>query len=226
MNFFESIKRLFEYSVVIMPSMMEGMCVTLSIFALTWLIAIPFGLVISLMSMSKLYIFKIPAKLYVWVLRGTPLMLQLFFVYFALPAFGIVLDRFPAAVTAFILNYSAYFAEIYRGGIQSIDRGQYEAAKVLGMTKFQTMMRIIIPQTLRRIIPAISNETITLVKDTALVTAIGVSELLKVAKSAVNRDVNTMGFVIAAIIYLLLTLILTAVFKHLEKRFSTHERSE
>lgn len=217
---------LLEYIWVLMPSMLRGLEETLKIFVLTWVISLPLGLLISFMSMSKFLPIKWVAKLYVWLLRGTPLMLQLFFVYFGLPYMGIRLDRFPAAVTAFVLNYAAYFAEIFRGGIESIDPGQYEAAKVLGLSYRQTMVRIIIPQTVRRIIPPISNETITLVKDTALVTAIGVAELLKAAKDAVNRDVNTTGFFIAAVFYLLLTLILTLVSRKLEQRYSRHERRE
>lgn len=223
----------FEYSARLMPMLLQGLGVTLKIFILTLALALPLGLVISLMSISKFYPLKWIAKLYVWVLRGTPLMLQLFFIYYGLPyvgdflgipALNIRLDRFPAAVVAFILNYAAYFAEIYRGGIVSIDRGQYEASKALGFSYAQTMRKIIIPQTIRRIVPPISNETITLIKDTALVTSIGVAELLKAAKDSVNRDVNTAAFFLAAIMYLILTLVLTILFKHLESRFSRHER--
>lgn len=217
--------QILDYVWLIMPSMLKGLAVTLEIFGLTLAISLPLGLIVALFGISKVWILKWFANLYIWVLRGTPLMLQLFFVYYGLPSFGIVLDRFPAAVVAFVLNYAAYFAEIYRGGIQSIDRGQYEAAKALGFTAGQTMRKIIIPQTVRRIIPPISNETITLVKDTALVTAIGVAELLKSAKDAVNRDVDTTAFFVAAIVYLLLTLLLTLVYKSLEKKFSRHERS-
>lgn len=214
-----------EYITVLLPSMLKGLSTTLQIFTYTLVLSLPLGLIVTLFAMSKFFLFRWTANLYIWVLRGTPLMLQLFFVYFGFPAFGIVLDRFPSAVMAFVLNYAAYFAEIYRGGIQSIDRGQYEASKALGLSYAQTMRHIIIPQTVSRIIPPISNETITLVKDTALVTAIGVAELLKSAKDAVNRDVDTTAFFIAAVFYLLFTLVLTFIYKKLEKRYSKHERS-
>lgn len=153
-------------------------------------------------------------------------MLQLFFIYFGLPAFGIKLDRETAAIVTFVLNYAAYFAEIYRAGIQSIDKGQHEAAKTLGFTSWQTLRIIIIPQTIKRIIPPISNEAITLVKDTALVTAIGVAELLKAAKDAVNRDVNITAYFLAAVIYLALTFVLTMLSQKLEQRYSRHEKQE
>jgi polar amino acid transport system permease protein len=167
----------------------------------------------------------------VWLFRGTPLMLQLFFVFFGLGIMAMEsgllflrLDRFPAVVLTFTLNYAAYFAEIYRAGIQSIDRGQYEAAKTLGFTRSQTMMKIIIPQTIRRIIPPVCNETITLVKDTALANVIAVPELLKVAKDASNRDTKTTAFFLAAIGYLAVTFLLTMLYQRLEKRFSRHEQ--
>lgn len=151
-------------------------------------------------------------------------MLQLFFFYFFLPiTCGIRLDALPTAIITYVLNYAAYFAEIYRGGIESIDKGQYEAAQSLGISKVRTMFGIIIPQTVKRVLPSVANETITLVKDTSLVYVIGVGELMKAAKGAVNRDQNLMAYAIAAVIYLVLTFILTACFKRLEKSFSKHE---
>lgn len=213
-----------QYSARLMPSLLQGLGVTLRIFLLTLSASLPLGLLVALMSIAKVPPLRWIAKVYVLILRGTPLMLQLFFVYFGLPAVGLVFDRFGAAVVAFILNYSAYFAEIYRAGIQSIGHGQYEAAKVLGFTPFQTLWRIIIPQTISRIVPPIGNEIITLVKDTALVTAIGVAELLKAARGAVNRDVNTTAFLLAAMLYLAFTVILTLVFNKTEKYFSRYSR--
>lgn len=139
------------------------------------------------------------SKAYIWVFRGTPLMLQLFFVYYGLPImFGPAfrMENTVAAVLTFTMNYAAYFAEIYRAGVQSIDHGQHEAAKTLGFSRWQTMRIIIIPQTIARVIPPVSNEVITLIKDTALVTAIGVGELLKAAKDANNRDVNPTAFLL------------------------------
>ena len=213
-----------EYVSTIMPALLKGLVTTLQLFLLTLALSLPLGLLVSLGAMSRLWPVKAVSNLYIWLLRGTPLMLQLFFVYYALPAFGITLDRFPAAVTTFVLNYSAYFAEIYRAGIQSIDGGQYEAAKVLGFSRGKTMRFIIIPQTIRRIIPPVTNEVITLIKDTALATAIAVPELIKAAKDAANRDVNTTGYVIAAGIYLVLTFLLTMASRALEKKYSISDR--
>ena len=139
-------------------------------------------------------------------------------------ALHIVLDRFPAAIVAFTLNYAAYFAEIYRSGIESIDHGQYEAAKALGYTNSKTMTKIVIPQTIKRILPPITNEAITLVKDSALVFVIGVPELIKAASETVNRDVNITAYGIAAAIYLCLTLILIKILRMLEHKSSYYER--
>lgn len=216
----------FSYSGRILPSLLRGGRITLLVFALTLVLSLPLGLVFGLMRISKIPPLRWIASAYIWILRGTPLLLQLYFVYYGLPSMGLTLEAIPSAVVAFTLNYSAYFAEIYRGGIQSIDRGQYEAAKALGYTGGQTMWKIIIPQTLSRIIPPITNETITLVKDTALITSISISELLRAAKGAVNRDLDTTAFLLAAILYLFFTLILTIIFKFTEKRFSRHIRRE
>ena len=154
-------------------------------------------------------------------------MLQLYFFCYGLPSLGIVIaDRFTVAVITFALNYAAYFAEIYRAGIESIDRGQHEAAKSLGFSPWQTMRMIIIPQTIKRILPPVANETITLIKDTALVTAIGVAELLKAAKDAANRDVRPDAFFAVAIIYPVLTAVLTLILSKIEKRFSRHEKED
>lgn len=220
-----------DYITTLGPALLDGLLQTLQIFVLTLLIAVPLGLPVALGSMSRIWPVKALCKLYVWLFRGTPLMLQLFFFYYGLgimaQSSGLLFlrfDRFPAVVITFALNYAAYFAEIYRAGIQSIDRGQFEAAKTLGFTRGQTMMKIIIPQTIRRIIPPISNETITLVKDTALANVIAVPELLKVAKDAANRDTNTTAYLLAAMIYLLITFLLTLLYRALEKRYSRHEQ--
>ncbi len=220
-----------EYIVTLLPALGRGLRETLAIFSLTLLFSLPLGLPVALGSVSRCWPIKVLCRIYVWLFRGTPLMLQLFFVYYGL---GIIannadmhwlrLGRFQAVVTTFALNYAAYFAEIYRGGIQSIDRGQYEAAKTLGFSRTRTMFRIIIPQTVRRIIPPVSNETITLVKDTALANVIAVPELLKVAKDASNRDIDNTAYLLAAACYLAITFVLTVVYQKLEKRFSRHEQ--
>ena len=163
-------------------------------------------------------------EFYVWLMRGTPLMLQLLFVYFALPMVGILLPDIAAALLAFVLNYAAYFCEIFRAGIQSISKGQYEAAKVLGMTYPQTMRRIIIPQMLKNVLPPISNETINLVKDTSLIYILAMNDLLRVARNIVQREFDMTPFVIAAVFYLAMTFVLTWVFKKLENHYSKYDR--
>ena len=214
-----------DYLLLLLPSMLRGLAETLKIFFLTVIFAVPLGLPFALGSMSKIPPFKWLSRAYIWLFRGTPLLLQLFFFYFMLPQISPALrfDRFVVAVFTFALNYAAYFAEIYRAGIESIDRGQWEASKSLGFTRWQTMRIIIIPQTVKRVIPPLSNEIITLVKDTALVTVISVSELLKSAKDAVNRDVNPFAYLVAAVFYLVIIILLTIVSLRLEKRFSRHE---
>jgi len=222
--FINELTKTFQYTGMLMPALIKGMVITLELFVLTLILSIPLGLPFALGSMSRLWPVKALCKVYIWIFRGTPLMLQLFFFYFFLPiATGFKLDSFPTAVIAFVLNYAAYFAEIYRAGIESIDCGQYEAAQSLGLSKNRTMFGIILPQTIKRVIPPVSNEAITLIKDTALVSVIGVGELLKAAKSAVNRDVNVTAYAIAAAIYLVFTFALTAISQWLEKRFSRHE---
>lgn len=216
-----------NYVGVLMPSLMEGAWVTVKLFTFTLVLSLPLGLPIALGSNSKFAIFRWISKAYIWVFRGTPLMLQLFFFYFYIPIVtDLRLDAFTTAVITFVLNYAAYLAEIYRGGIESIDRGQYEAAQSLGLDRRQTMFGIILPQTVKRVLPAVSNEAITLIKDTALVSVLSVGELLKASRGAVNRDVNATAFVLAALIYLLFTFLLTLLSSYLEKRYSKYEGKE
>lgn len=212
-----------DYFVEVLLSMLQGLGVTVSIFLITLIVSIPLGFCFTLMTRSRLIVVKGIAEVYIYVLRGTPLMLQLLFVYFGLPlipGIGPILtfERYTAACIAFGLNYAAYFAEIFRGGLLAIDPGQYEAAKVLGLTKSQTMLRVVIPQMIRVCLPAVSNETITLLKDTALVTIIGVAEILHYAKAAVNRDANTFPYIVAALVYLAINAIITLIFKKLEEK--------
>ncbi len=191
---------------------------TCSLFAITILLSLPLGFMTTLMSSSKLLPLKYIARFYVFVMRGTPLMLQLLFVYFGLPYIGITLERFPAACVAFVLNYAAYFCEIFRGGIKSIDKGQYEAAQVLGLSKGATLVKVVIPQMIKVAIPSICNEAISLVKDTALVTTIGLSDLMHLTKSQVNSLVNVFPFIIAAAIYLVIIFALSKLFAYIEKK--------
>ena len=154
-----------DYVLSLLGPLAQGAAVTLKLFAITLALAVPLGLVLALARVSRFAPLSAAVNGYIWLMRGTPLMLQMLFIYFALPfvpVIGVRLPDFPAAVAAFALNYAAYFAEIFRSGIQSVDRGQYEAAKVLGMGYGQTMRRIVLPQTVRSILPPMSNETITL----------------------------------------------------------------
>lgn len=194
---------------------LKGGIVTLKLYALTIVLSIPLGTIIALAKTFKP--FEKVLGIYTWIFRGTPLLLQLFFLYYGLPVLGIKLTEFSAALITFILNYSAYFAEIIRGGVLSIDQGQYEGAKVLGMNYVETMRRIILPQAFLRIIPSICNEAINLVKDTALVTVIGMGEILRNSKEIVNREFTIVPFFIAAIIYLGISSLIVIFFRRLEK---------
>ena len=206
---------------VLLTEMLQGTLMTLRIFFSTLVFALPLGLLVSLGRMSKIKIINWPVRLFILIMRGTPLMLQLLFVFYGLkPLFGIQLDRVIAAQVAFALNYAAYFAEIYRGGIESIPDGQYEAAKVLGFNKKQTFFRIILPQVVKRIIPPMGNEFITLVKDTSLAQVIAVVELLKVTNNWVSSAVSMVPFVIAAVFYLVMNGVVTRCFTIAERRLS------
>jgi polar amino acid transport system permease protein len=213
-----------DYLLNITFSILEGAQMTILLFLIAIVAAIPLGFVLTLMTNSKSKPIAWFAHSYIYVMRGTPLLLQLLFICFGLPIIPIIgdyliMDRFVAACLGFILNYAAYFAEIFRGGLLAIDKGQYEAAQVLGLSRWQTTTKVILPQMFRVALPAVSNESITLVKDTALLYAVAVPELLHVAETAVNRDFTIIPFFIAGVIYLLMTLVLTLFFKQLEKKF-------
>ena len=206
--------------------MLIGTMDTLRLFFITIVLSIPLGILLAFGRVSSFRGLRKAIAAYVYVLRGTPLMLQLLFVYFGLPflpVIGVRLDDFPAAILAFVLNYGAYFCEIFRAGIQAIPRGQYEAAKTLGMNYVQTMRRIILPQVLKIILPPISNETITLVKDTSLIYVLAMNDLLRTTRNLVQRDFNIMPFVVAAVFYLIMTLVLTYGFNKMEKHFAKWE---
>ena len=215
-----------DYVLKIMGPLLEGTGVTLQVFLITLVLSVPLGLCLALARISRFKVLSGIVNGYIWLMRGTPLMLQMLFIYFALPfvpVIGIRLPDFPAAIVAFVLNYAAYFAEIFRAGIQSIDRGQYEGARVLGMTYAQTMRRIVLPQVIKRILPPISNETITLVKDTSLIYVLAMNDLLRAARGIVQRDFTTTPFVVAAAFYLVMTLVLTLAFQRLEKKYAVYD---
>jgi polar amino acid transport system permease protein len=223
--------------------MLKGALVSLEVFFLTLLFSLPLAMPIAFGRMSKNKVIRGIINLYLLVMRGTPLILQLIFIYFApkylytflvetlSPVTGsqgfwslvkavLSYNRFTAVIIAFVLNYAAYFAEIYRGGIESISRGQYEASKVLGFTRFETFSRIILPQVFKRILPASGNEVITLVKDTALAQVIGVAELFHAAQNASAREFSTMPIFIAGLFYFIMNWAVSSVFALCEKKLS------
>lgn len=204
--------------------MLEGSEITLEIFFITLLIALPLGMLAALGRLSSLRLLSRFIEFYIWIMRGTPLMLQLLFVYFALPMVGVRLPDIAAALLAFTLNYAAYFAEIFRAGVQSVPKGQYEAARTLGMSYPQTMRRIILPQVFRMVLPPVSNETINLVKDTSLVYILAMNDLLRVARTIVQREFDMTPFLIAAVFYLAMTFVLTWGFKRLEAYYGKYDR--
>ena len=201
----------------------QGALTTLEIFIITLILALPIGAFAALGRLSKFKPLSIIMEFYVWLMRGTPLMLQLLFFYFALPMVGLKLPDIAAALLAFILNYAAYFAEIFRAGLQAIPRGQFEAAKVLGLPHWHTMRRIVFPQVLRIVLPPISNETINLVKDTSLIYILAMNDLLRVARTIVQREFDMTPFLIAAIFYLVMTAVLTWAFKKLEAYYGKYD---
>jgi polar amino acid transport system permease protein len=209
-----------EYLSSLLPFMLEGTVITLKLFFLTLVMVLPLGVALALARLSKIKPLNAFTQFYIWVFRGTPLLLQLLFIYFGLGTVGVNIDRFTAAVVAFVLNYTAYLAEVYRSGIQSIDQGQFEAADVLGLNRWQTISRIILPQMIKRVLPPISNEVINLIKDTSLIYAIGISELLRVAKIAAVRDAMFVPFIVAAVFYLVMTAVIQQTFKWLEGRYA------
>jgi polar amino acid transport system permease protein len=223
--------------------MLEGAWTSLRVFFLTLLFSIPLALPVTFGRMSKNPLVRGIVGFYLLIMRGTPLILQLIFIYFAPKYLYVFLNnsfsaiivsggfwnglrialsynRFTAVVIAFSLNYAAYFAEIYRGGIESIAAGQYEAAKVLGFTRSGTFVRIILPQVIKRILPASGNEVITLVKDTALAQVIGVAELFHAAQNAAAREFSTMPIFVAGLFYLIMNWVVTVVFSRFEKNLS------
>ena len=222
--FLMKMEKIMDYVLKIIPQMLDGCVVSAQVFFITIVLSIPLGVLLSLGRVSSIKPLQKIIGFYVWVMRGSPLMLQIFFVYFVLPSVGIRLPDFESAAVAFVLNYAAYFCEIFRAGIQAIPKGQYEAAHTLGMNYVQTMRRIVLPQVIRIILPPISNETITLVKDTSLVYVLAMNDLMRTARNLVQRDFNITPFIVAGCFYLFATLILTLIFERLEKHFSKYDQ--
>lgn len=198
---------------------LKGLGLTVNLYLITLFLSLPLGIIISLGRLKNRGILNNTILFYTSLFRGTPLLLQLFFVYYGLPmVLGIRFTPFTSAVVTFVINYTAYFCEIFRGSISGIDKGQYEAAKVLGMSYWQTMRRIIIPQSLLTALPPLSNEAISLIKDTSLVSAIGMAEILRNSRELVTRDFSVVPFIICAILYLLMSVVVIAFFKKLEEK--------
>lgn len=206
-------------------AILQGLGTVLTLFFVALVASLPLGFLMTLGTRSRVAPLRWIINAYIYVMRGTPLMLQLFFIYYGLP---FVNDFFKTALHSamvcaligFSLNYAAYFAEIFRGGLLSIDRGQYEACQVLGLNKVQTTFHVILPQMIRVALPSITNESITLVKDTALVFAISITEILYYAKAAVTRTGNVFPYVIAFVIYLAMNTVLQLFFNWLEKKMA------
>ena len=213
----------------LLPILWGGFCTTLAIFALTLLFSIPLGLLVAVLKMSRYRIIRYPVSFYISVMRGTPLLLQIVAIYFGsyylseYTGVEFSFDRFPAVIVAFSINYAAYFAEIFRGGIQSIPKGQYEAAAMLGLTRGQTFYRIILPQVVKRVVPASANEVITLVKDTSLAQVIAVTELFALAKKQQAAYASIYPLFVAGVFYYIANLLLSVLFAYVERKLNYYK---
>ena len=203
-----------DYLLHIVPIISEGLEVTVSLFFVVLVLSLPSGILLAMLRLSPLTIVRRIVEFYVYIMRGTPLMLQILFIYYGLPFIpyiGVQLDAPTAAVISFVLNYAAYLCEIFRGGIQSIPKGQYEGAKVLGFTYAQTMRKIILPQVIKRVLPPLANETINLLKDTSLVYILAMNDVLRITRGIVQRDFDTSAFIVAGVFYLIMTFVLIMI---------------
>lgn len=208
----------------IFSQLAEGFGVTVQIFVLTLLFSMPLGMIVAFGRMSKCWLIRTLTKIYISVMRGTPLMLQILVVYFG-PYYAFRWKmgsgyRFPAVIIAFVINYAAYFAEIYRAGIESMPVGQYEAAQILGYSKSQTFFKIILPQVFKRVLPPVTNETITLVKDTSMAFTVSVAEMFTVAKQIGAAQTSIVPLMAAGVFYYIFNFVVAAVMEGLEKKFS------
>ncbi len=216
-----------EQMPLILERLGNGMLISAEIFILTLLLSLPLGLIVYFGKVSKFSPLRWLTNTYISIMRGTPLMLQLMVVFYG-PyfVFGARLSegyRFPAVIIAFVINYAAYFAEIYRGGIESIEVGQYEAADILGFSKAQTFIRIILPQMFKRVLPSITNEAITLVKDTSLAFTISILEMFTVAKDIANKNTSMLPYVIAAVFYYIFNYLVAFIMQRIEKKMNYYK---
>ena len=199
-----------DYLIEILPSLLNGALITLEVFILVLVLSIPLGIIIAFIMRFNIKLLNYFINIYIWIMRGTPLLLQLIFIYYILPSVGIRFDRLPAAIIAFTLNYAAYFAEIF--------------ATVLKFTQFQTIRYVILPQVIKIVLPSVFNEIMSLVKDTSLVYALGISDLILASRTAANRDASLLPMFVAGAIYLILIGIVTIVSKRVEKRYNYDRR--
>lgn len=206
---------------MLFPMLIEGLKTTIGVFLITLLFSLPLSILVANLRLSSNKIIRNLTSSYIYIMRGTPLLLQLMFIFFGLPLLSNFLkfDRISSIFIAFILNYTAYFAEIFRSGINSIDLGQYEAAKVLGLSKPFTFRNIIFPQVMRNIMPSLSNEVISLIKDTSLVYILGVSDILKAAKSVSNTYASFTPYIVVGLVYLILVAIVSRKLGKLESSY-------
>lgn len=209
-----------SYIFEVLPALLRGAVTTLQLFAIVIVLSIPFGIVLAFLKQVRFKPLQWVITLYIWIMRGTPLLLQLIFIYYVLPSVGINFDRMPAAIVAFTLNYAAYFAEIFRGGIDAIPQGQYEAAKMLKLSQLQTVRYIILPQVIKIVLPSVFNEIINLVKDSSLLYVLGIGDIILESRVAANRDASLAPMFVAGGLYLIMIGVLTYVSKQVEKRFN------
>ncbi len=211
----------------VIGQLMSGMGMTCAIFFLTLLFSLPLGLAVALLRMHRNKVISVITRVYISIMRGTPLMLQVIVVYFApYYVFRVQISqsyRFAAVIIAFVLNYAAYFAEIYRSGIQSVPQGQYEAAQVLGYSHSQTFLRIIVPQVWKRVLPAVTNEVVTLVKDTSLSFAIAEAEMFTIAKQISSKVASIWPLLAAGLFYYIFNLLVVLVCSRVEKHYSYYK---
>lgn len=206
--------------IALLPQFFKGLELTLGLWAIVLLLSLPLAFPVAFLRSSKNRIVSTVTKYYIDIMRGTPLLLQMCFIFFGLPEVGIVFPRFTTAVLAFVLNYTAYFAEIFRSGLKSIDKGQWEAGQMLGISKTVLFFKVILPQTIRNVIPAVTNEVTTLVKDTSLVYILGLGDLLRQGKIYANNLSSLMPFVVVGIIYFIVITLISKGCEKIEKSFS------
>lgn len=209
-----------EQFISFLPGILAGLQMTVLVFLFTLVGSVPLGVLVAVGMRSDYFALRWIINTYIWIMRGTPLLLQLIFIYYGLPLIGITFSRFDAAIFAFIINYAAYLAEIFRGGLQAIPLGQLEAAKVLGLSKSQTFFQITLPQVIKIIVPPFGNEVINLVKDTSLIYVIGLGDILRAGAIAASREVTLIPYLIVGILYLFMTGFVTVLLRQSEKKLA------